>query len=162
MSKNSIQFKTDSSKMVHYVLSHSYMIYLGAIVFGVIFDFLIPLPFSSIFYLYGGFALMFLGTLLIYWAQETSSCSKKEMTEKGMKRNFAEGPYKYTRNPTHIGLSLLTLGFGLMAGSFFTVFFMVVAFLVTKFVFLRKEESLLEDKYGKIYCDYKKKVNPWL
>lgn len=155
--------KGDSGKMVHYVLSHSYMIYMGAIVLGMVTDSFVKFNlFKLPHFIYIGVLCMALGTLLVYWAQKTSSCSKKKMEKEGGERDFARGPYKYSRNPTHIGLSILTLGFGFMVGSISIVIFMVVAFLVTKFIFLRKEENLLEEKYGQIYCEYKSKVNPWL
>ena len=40
------------------------------------------------------------------------------------------------------------LGFGLVANSFCIILCSLVAFLVSKFIFLRKEEKILAEKYG--------------
>ncbi len=149
--------------MVHFVLSHSYMVYLGAIILGVIFDMAFPsISFKGILYENIGLVFLIAGSALVYWAQHTSRCTSQRMKRENIQRQFASGPYKYSRNPTHIGLSLTTFGLGLMVGSIFIVGFMLCAFLVTKIFFLKKEERLLEQKYGKIYFEYKSKVRTWL
>jgi protein-S-isoprenylcysteine O-methyltransferase Ste14 len=106
--------------------------------------------------------MILLGSMLIYWAQSTSSSTKNEMEKEGVVRDFARGPYKYSRNPTHIGLAIMTLGLGLLINSLFSVVLTVIASLITKFIFVKEEELLLEKKYGQTYCDYKKKVNTWV
>ena len=159
-----IQTETESqsSAMVHFILSHSYSVFLLAVVLGVIFDIFIPINiYQRPIYQYLGFGMIVVGSILIYWAQSTSSRTKKEMAE-GAPRDFARGPYKYTRNPTHIGLAVMTLGLGFLINSLFSVIFIIVAFLVTKSFFLKKEEDILEEKYGQAYLDYKKKVRTWL
>jgi protein-S-isoprenylcysteine O-methyltransferase Ste14 len=77
-------------------------------------------------------------------------------------RDFERGPYRYTRNPTHIGLSLVTLGFGLIMGSWYILICMVVASVLAKFVFLRTEEAILERRYGQPYLQYKAKIKTWV
>lgn len=150
--------------IVHLVLSHSYTVFLLAVVLGVIFDILIPTSyFGNYIFQYVGFVMIVLGSLLIYWAQSTTNCTKKEELEKGEPvRDFARGPYKYSRNPTHIGIAIMTFGLGLIINSIFSIIFVIVAFLITKNIFVKKEEALLEKKYGEDYCNYKKKVCTWL
>jgi len=148
---------------VHYILSHSYSVYLFAVVLGVIFDTIIPIDsFNGIAYKYTGLVMIVVGSLLIYWAQSTSSVTKQEMETEGKVRDFARGPYKYSRNPTHIGLAVMTVGLGLLINSLFSVIFIVLAFVITKSIFIKQEEMILEEKYGQAYCDYKNKVRTWL
>lgn len=148
---------------VHSILSRSYSVYLFSVIAGIIIEHTLELYFSFPFYNEIGFFVMTLGTLLVYWAQSTSSRSKKNaLRNKTGHRNFALGPYKYTRNPTHVGLMLMTLGFGILIGSFFVIILTLFAFITSKLVFLPAEEKLLEDKYGEDYTMYKKKVHPWL
>ncbi len=153
--------KLTESTLINFVLSHSYLMYFFAILFGMIFDVVFPTFISFKPFSFMGVWLMLLGSLLAYWAQSTSNCTKKEV-ENGAERDFARGPYKYSRNPTHIGLSLATLGYGVISGSLFIIIFMLIAFFLTKFIFLKKEEALLEQKYGRKYCEYKKKVHTWI
>jgi protein-S-isoprenylcysteine O-methyltransferase Ste14 len=155
--------KPSEDGMVHFILSHSYTVFLFAVVLGVVFDVFLPFNiFSENKYQYLGMAMIFLGSILIYWAQSTSSSTKKALEKDGEQRNFACGPYKYSRNPTHIGLSVMTLGLAFVINSLFSVIFVVIASLITKLVFVKKEEMILEKKYGEAYCEYKKKVNTWI
>ncbi len=148
---------------IHVVLTYSYFMYLVAIILGLILDKVFGTTFNFKSFYVIGFVIMLIGSALVYWAQKTTSCTKKELLSGAkMKRDFERGPYKYSRNPTHIGLSLLTLGFGLLAGSLFVVVLMVVVFIIAKNVFLNQEERLLEKKYGQAYCEYKAKVRTWL
>jgi protein-S-isoprenylcysteine O-methyltransferase Ste14 len=167
MDENLVEDKSELSVrdgVVHLVLSHSYTVFLLAVILGVIFDIFIPTSyFGNYIFQYVGLVLVILGSLLIYWAQKTTNCTKKEEIEKGVLiRDFARGPYKYSRNPTHIGLTIMALGLGLIINSVFSVAFVVVAFLITKIFFVKKEEELLEKRYGDDYCNYKKKVCTWL
>jgi protein-S-isoprenylcysteine O-methyltransferase Ste14 len=152
-----------STGMVHFILSHSYTVFLFAVVLGVVLDVFIPMDiFEHYLYQPIGFGMIVLGSILIYWAQSTSRKTNKEMQRENTPRDFERGPYKYSRNPTHIGLSIMTLGLGFLLQSVFSIAFIAVASLVTKFIFLKKEERLLEEKYGQAYLDYKKKVRTWV
>jgi protein-S-isoprenylcysteine O-methyltransferase Ste14 len=74
------------------------------------------------------------------------------------KETFCRGPYCYTRSPTHFGLFLLIIGFGFVLNAFFVVLFTFFCFLITKITFVKKQEKLLEEKYGTAYTEYKKSV----
>ena len=150
--------------VVHVLLSHSYMVFFLAVILGAICHIFFTLSiFENSAYQYIGLSMIALGSIIIYWAQSTSSCTRKEVVigEKS-ERDFERGPYKYSRNPTHNGLTLMTLGLSLLINSFFTFIFMVAAAIITKVIFLKEEESILEDKYGQVYCEYKKKVRTWI
>jgi protein-S-isoprenylcysteine O-methyltransferase Ste14 len=148
--------------MVHFILSHSYIVFLIAVVLGAVLHIAFPVElFTGRVYPYLGFAMIIAGSGLIYWAQATSSASQKDMEKTG-KRNFERGPYKYSRNPTHIGLTVMTLGLAFLLNSFFVAIFLIIASIITKFIFLRQEEDLLAKRYGQEYLDYKKKVSTWV
>lgn len=150
--------------MVHVILSHSYIVFLTAIVLGFIFHIILKYSiFSNPIYQYIGSVMIIAGSFLIYWAQSTSSCTSKELKQ-GIKteRDFERGPYKYSRSPTHNGITLMTLGLSLVLNSLFTFLFLVIASFITRMTFLKKEEAFLEKKYGQIYCEYKKKVRTWI
>ncbi len=157
--------KNESFKygMVHFVLSHSYFMFFIAVILGAIFHsaFNVYL-FSATFFPYVGFAMIILGSLLIYWSQATSARVQKQTGLNRTEKDFERGPYKYSRNPTHIGLTIMTLGLAIILNSFFTFVFLLIASIITKLIFLREEEKLLEKKYGQVYLDYKKKVGSWL
>ena len=148
--------------MIHFILSHSYIVFLMAIILGVIFDVIYRISiFSNPIYQNIGFIMIILGSIIIYWSQSTSRCIKKN-TEQDIIYNFECGPYKYSRNPTHIGIAIMTLGFGFIVNALFIIIFIIIAYFITGLIFLKEEERLLEQKYGQKYLDYKKKVKIWL
>ncbi len=102
-----------------------------------------------------GFTCLFLATAIIFWEQRTS---KKLNTEDLTKESFCRGPYCYTRHPSHWGLFLLVLGFGIIMNAFFIIFLTLVSFIITKLVYLKKHEIVLVEKYGAPYEEYQKSV----
>ena len=142
---------------IHAVLAHSYFFFFFAFIFGLILDSLFPLRvFKSVGQMPLGGILIIFGTVLVLWAQHTS-----RHLEKGniTKETFCHGPYCFTRSPTHWGLFLLMLGFGIIANAFFVIIFTIFSLFITKAVFLRKEEEILVEKYGRPYQEYQKSVH---
>jgi len=149
---------------VHFILVHSYLIFLIAIIIGVFFDtfFIKEKIFSNGIYQYIGLIMLVTSSAIIYWAQETSSNYQQKKIKDNKRPLFESGPYRYLRSPTHFGLFIMTLGFSLIINSLFGIIFTLIAYGITKFIFLKKEEKLLEKKYGQEYSDYKKKVKNWV
>jgi len=141
---------------VHAVLAHSYALYFVLFLAGLFFDFLFSFRiYESEVVPFVGFLLLLFATFLIVWAQKTS---RRLNTAEINKEAFCRGPYCYTRMPTHWGLFLAMFGFGLVINSVFVVLFTLASFLITKMVFIRKEERILFQKYGTPYMEYKKSV----
>ncbi len=157
------EFKEYRRGTVHFILLHSYLIFLFAVILGVFFDtFYNGRIFSHSIYQYIGFLMLIISSIIIYWAQSTSLNYKEKAKKNKSVSLFESGPYKYSRSPTHFGLFIMTLGLALIINSLFSVIFTIMAYLITKFFFLKKEEKLLENKYGQTYIDYKKKVKNWI
>ncbi len=141
---------------IHRILAHSYFMYFVLFLVGVALDLIFRFKlFTGRGMVSTGFVFLVLATMLILWAQRTSRNLK---TQNLTAETFCRGPYCYTRSPTHWGLFLLMLGFGIIANAFFVVLFTVISFAVTKFIFLKKEEAALAAKYGQPYLEYKKIV----
>lgn len=72
------------------------------------------------------------------------------------------GPFRFTRNPLYLGLTVyyagLMLVFGLTWG---LVFLPIVVWLVTIWVIV-PEERYLEQKFGAEYLNYKSRVRRWI
>lgn len=151
-----IQTKNLPKAQVHHVLIHSYFVYFILFLVGVVLDVFFKLEvFISPLMVPVGIALLIFASFLILWAQITSRNLPKDHIDKEM---FCHGPYCYTRSPTHWGLFLLMLGFGIVSNAVFVILFTLFAFIISKFGFLEKEEKILADKYGAPYLEYKKIV----
>jgi len=141
---------------VHGILAHSYLFYFISFLLGLLLDFVFPIQFyEKVIMASIGTVFLVFGTFLILWAQKSSL---KLQIENMTKESFCNGPYRYTRSPTHLGLFLLMFGFGIIVNALFIVVFTTISFFITKFVFLRKEEKILVEKYGAPYIEYQKSV----
>ncbi len=141
---------------VHSVLAHSYTVYFLAFLSGLFLDFIFPFDlFKQSISVPIGLILIVLASLLILWAQRTSSQLKVDQVSY---KSFHKGPYRFSRIPTQLGLSILMLGFGILTNAVFIIFFTIISFIIAKFFFSRKASSILADKYGAPYLKYKKLV----
>jgi protein-S-isoprenylcysteine O-methyltransferase Ste14 len=141
---------------VHSILAHSYALYFILFLVGVFLDLTFPLEFlKHPIFTWTGIFLIILATLITFWAQNTSRNLKKETLTK---ETFSQGPYRFSRSPTHWALFLLMIGFGITINALFVVFTSILSFILAKAIFLQKEENILAQKYGDPYLAYKKAV----
>ena len=143
---------------VHHTLAHSYYSYFILFLLGITLDLLYPVRISihPVIISSIGILIIVISSFLIFWAQRTSH--KLNVKDEITVETFCKGPYCYTRTPTNFGLFFLVLGFAFVINAFFLVIFTIVAFVLAKLFFLKKQEAILEEKYGSPYIEYKKKV----
>ena len=155
--RNEVNKETPRSGLIHSVLAYSYGVYFIGLLIGILIDVLSPVYMEASYLDELGFTFLILGTLLIYWAQSTSRGLGKKVRETGgpSHTHFRKGPYIFSRSPTHLGLAILTIGFGLLASAFSVIVTSALSYLITMTIFIRREEALLEEKYGESYRKYK-------
>jgi len=142
---------------VHSILAHSYFFYFVLLLAGVILDLIFHFKiFSHPTFIPVGIAFLVLASLLIFWSQHTTR--NLHSNEVLTKEAFCRGPYCYTRTPTNWGLFMLAIGLGIILNAFFVVVTTFASFILSKFVFLKKYDDALEQKYGTPYLEYKKQV----
>lgn len=145
---------------IHQVLAHSYLVYFSAAVLGLVADYFYPYRILSNSMIASGPVLLFIATGLIYWAQHTSQLTAKERESKEMltAKNFRHGPYALVRSPTHVGLGLLVLGLAFIMNSGVMIVGALLAFLLTRYLYVSREEAILLARYGDAYRHYQKQV----
>ncbi|HZX41522.1 MAG TPA: isoprenylcysteine carboxylmethyltransferase family protein [Myxococcaceae bacterium] len=72
------------------------------------------------------------------------------------------GPYRLTRNPMYVGMTLLTIGIGAAAGTLWTVPFALAALGAVHVLAVLPEERYLTAKFGAPYLEYKARVRRYL
>jgi len=77
-------------------------------------------------------------------------------------RFVARGPYRLTRNPMYLGMTLLVSGIGLATERPLLAVSALVAALVVDRTVIRREEAYLERRFGADYLDYKRRVRRWI
>jgi len=71
------------------------------------------------------------------------------------------GPYRFTRNPIYLGGLLMLLGLVIVWSSVVTAFLLILVYIVFRYVFIKREETILEEEFGDEYRDFKKRVKRW-
>ena len=72
-----------------------------------------------------------------------------------------DGPYRYSRNPGYLALTLLYIGLALIIGSIWVVIMLAPVLVVIHYGVIKREERHLLDQFGEEYIHYKKKVRRW-
>ncbi len=144
----------EKTPSVHVTLAQSYLVYFVCSIIGLFIDtfvgFGIHLSYANPITL----ACFVVGTLLILWAQATS---RRYSAEQAVGAYFYRGPYRYMRNPTHLGMVFLVTGYTLVSGSIFFFLITIIGYVVSNILF-HKYEAILDRTYGKEYKDYQKTV----
>ena len=62
----------------------------------------------------------------------------------------------------YLGMVLILLGIAILMGSLMPFFVVIVFATLMEVVFIKTEERMLEQKFGSVWLEYKKKVRRWL
>jgi protein-S-isoprenylcysteine O-methyltransferase Ste14 len=72
------------------------------------------------------------------------------------------GPYRYTRNPIYVGLTLAYVGAALVADSLWVLGLLVPTLLIMHYGVVVREEQYLLRKFGTAYQRYQASVRRWV
>ena len=72
------------------------------------------------------------------------------------------GPYRYTRNPMYVGLTLILIGVWLLLGSLSAALPIAIFVWIIQSRFIRGEERFLDEIFGEEYRGYKSRVRRWI
>ena len=113
-------------------------------------------------YFYTGLILVILGLVLIIWAGLIFKTKKlPTQLDAELKELVITGPYRFSRNPTYLGMTMIFLGYFLWLG-FWAALGPIAFWIVINCNIIPYEEQKLEAAFGKKYLDYKKIVRRWL
>jgi protein-S-isoprenylcysteine O-methyltransferase Ste14 len=73
-----------------------------------------------------------------------------------------DGPYRLSRNPIYVALTLAYVGIGLIAGNVWVLALAAPLLAVMRYGVIAREEAYLERKFGASYLAYKAAVRRWL
>ena len=72
------------------------------------------------------------------------------------------GPYRFTRNPMYLALTLLQIGVAFVLNDAITFLFAAALALILHFGVILREERYLEAKFGEEYLSLKRSVRRWI
>jgi protein-S-isoprenylcysteine O-methyltransferase Ste14 len=140
------------------------LIYLGALIFGLLLNRRLPIGFLPRGIGRGlGWSLLGAGALLLVWFEwamwqaDTSSNPYKPV-----KHIVTEGPFRYTRNPGYLSMAMIYTGIASLANALWAILLLPGALLVIRRSVIEREERYLEGKFGEEYLRYKEQVRRWI
>ena len=75
---------------------------------------------------------------------------------------ISDGPYRFSRNPAYLSMSLLYLGIGIAADSIWILGLLLPTLVIMHYGVIAREERYLEAKFGEEYLRYKRSVRRWI
>ena len=72
------------------------------------------------------------------------------------------GMYRFSRNPMYLGMLTALIGVCIVLGSLGPLIVPALFYLIIRHRFIRIEESMLEQKFGDEYLEFKRSVRRWI
>ncbi len=108
-----------------------------------------------------GVLLILSGLTLIFWAATLFFLQQTPILPGTVpKRFFQDGPYRFSRNPMYLGLTLLLAGFWLLLGTLSPALVIPLFFVAINWIVCREEE-LLTELFGSTYLQFKSQTRRW-
>jgi len=141
------------------------LLFLGSIALGVLLNLtiVVRLAVDSGLRVPFGLALIALGVAPIAWAIRWMSRTKQDPDpRKPTPELIAGGPFRYSRNPIYVGMTLIQAGVGVALGNLWILLLLVPTLMILRRGVIEKEEAYLERKFGDSYVRYRASVRRWL
>ncbi len=140
------------------------LIYLGALVFGLLLGRRFPIDFLPRRVARGfGWPLLGGGVLLLGWFERAMRQADTPASPyKPVSHIATEGPFRYTRNPGYLSMAMIYAGIATIANALWSILLLPVALLVIQRGVIEREERYLERKFGEEYLRYKEQVRRWI
>jgi protein-S-isoprenylcysteine O-methyltransferase Ste14 len=142
------------------------LVFLGGILLGVACAYVVapaPLPVGRTAGVVAGLVLLAAGVSLAASARVLfSRTGQSPVPWKPSPELILQGPYRFTRNPMYVGLTLVQAGLGLAMNNLWIVLFALPALLTVHLIAVRPEERYLTEKFGESYTRYLSRVRRYL
>lgn len=110
-----------------------------------------------------GWLVVALGTGLSVWGLATFRRAGTPIRPSSPASTLVtHGPFRLSRNPMYVGLTLVYLGVTLLMNSVWTALFLPLVIAVLHLTVIRHEERYLAATFGHEYDDYRRRVRRWL
>ncbi len=153
-----------STKDAPNVIAMPPLIYLAFLAVGLLLDYLFPVPVlpNSIQYAVG-FGIMIAPALIMpFVLLRFKKANTNFDPGKPTTRIITTGPYRYSRNPSYVSLTMLYLGIAIAADSVWVLAGLIPTLVVMHYGVILREEQYLAEKFGEAYLQYKRSVRRWL
>ena len=139
------------------------LIYLAALLLALALRAVVRAPIAARSLLWPGLALVAAAIALALWGRQTMVAAGTNINPtRPATAIVSSGPFRYTRNPLYLSLTLLYLGLTLIANTWWGVVMLLpLAAVIHRGVVLR-EERYLHRKFGDAYDRYRASVRRYI
>lgn len=140
------------------------LLYLAGLAVGIGLDALLPSPdLPRTITWIAGVAILIVALCLAAWFFTTFRRAGTPVdVRKPTTTLVTSGPFRFSRNPAYVSLTLLYVGIALLANAPWAFASLIVVMLAIHHGVIKREERYLEREFGKPYLDYKRRTRRWL
>ena len=140
------------------------VIYLTSLVIGLVFRALVPTPFlpRGLAFMLGAILIAIAVWLSVWGVRVMHRAGTSEKTSLPTTALVTTGPFRYSRNPLYVSLTLAYLGIAVAAQSLWALALLIVVLAVMLRGVIGREERYLERRFGADYLRYKERVRRWI
>jgi protein-S-isoprenylcysteine O-methyltransferase Ste14 len=110
-----------------------------------------------------GWALVGGAMALAVWFARTMRRADTTMhLNKPVARLVQDGPFRYSRNPGYLSLTILYTGIAVLRNALWAILLLPLVLIVIQREVIEREERYLERTFGEEYLAYKARVRRWV
>ncbi len=122
-----------------------------------------PLPGARAISVIGGLVILVAGMSLALSARtHFTRTGQNPMPWTPSPELILQGPYRFTRNPMYVGLTLAQVGIGLAVNNLWIAALAIASLAAIHFTAVLPEERYLGEKFGESYEAYRRRVRRYL
>lgn len=139
-------------------------LYVGTLAVALLVNWLRPLPITpEAVTRWPGVAVALVGLLLALWGRRALVAAETNINPyKPTTAIVSSGPFRFSRNPLYLAMTLMYLGLTLASNTWWGIVFLLPLLLVMHFGVVRREERYLEAKFGEPYLAYRRRVRRYM
>lgn len=143
------------------------LLFFGTLIFAVLLEFLLPLKVLPVF---AGNAAMFIGAAIMALAVSLAVSGVRNFKASATNVNPRQpalnlvtgGPYRFTRNPMYLGMTMFQPGAGLAFSLEWSFVLTPLLFAALHYGVVLREETYLSRKFGAPYDEFRASTRRWL
>ncbi|HKC81691.1 MAG TPA: isoprenylcysteine carboxylmethyltransferase family protein [Gemmatimonadaceae bacterium] len=91
-----------------------------------------------------------------------SSRGRRDSSSSAASQLVTSGPYRFTRNPMYVGLTIAYIGGAAIINSAWPLILLPIVLVVLVRTVVSREEQYLSDAFGDQFTSYRSRVRRWL
>jgi protein-S-isoprenylcysteine O-methyltransferase Ste14 len=140
------------------------LLYGGALILFLALGWFWPMPIlGHSMALWSGLALVVFAVAIAMWGRRTMHAAGTNISPLRPATAFVTtGPFRFSRNPLYVALTLLYLGLTLAFNTWWGIVILAPLLVVLHYGVVLREERYLEQKFGETYQEYRSSVRRYL